>query len=104
MWCIRWTSRRRSGAERLREIMTDLVNRAAVVVQRYGGTVDKFTGDGIMAVFGAPAALEDHAIRACLAALGVQDEAKRLAGEVQARRRRGPAAAGGPELRSGDRR
>ena len=73
------------GAERLREIMTDLVNRAAVVVQRYGGTVDKFTGDGIMAVFGAPVALEDHAVRACLAALGVQEEAKRLAVEVQDR-------------------
>ena len=67
------------GAERLREIMAELVNRAAVAVQRYGGTVDKFTGDGIMAVFGAPVALEDHAVRACLAALGVQEEAKRLA-------------------------
>ena len=71
------------GAERLREIMAELVNRAGAVVQRYGGTVDKFTGDGIMAVFGAPVALEDHAVRACLAALGVQDEAKRLAEEVQ---------------------
>ena len=70
------------GAERLREIMTDLVNRAAVVVQRFGGTVNQFTGDGVMAVFGAPVALEDHAVRACLAALGVQDEAKRLAEEV----------------------
>ena len=67
------------GAERLREIMTELVTRAAAVVQRYGGTVDKFTGDGIMAVFGAPAALEDHAVRACLAALGIQEEAKQLA-------------------------
>ena len=73
------------GAERLREIMTELVNRSSVVVQRYGGTVDKFTGDGIMAVFGAPVALEDHAIRACLAALGVQEEAKRLAVAVQDR-------------------
>jgi class 3 adenylate cyclase len=73
------------GAERLREIMTELVDRAAVVVKRYGGTVDKFTGDGIMAVFGAPVALEDHAVRACLAALGVQEEAKRLAVEVQER-------------------
>src|ERR1700757_3777460 len=61
------------GPERLREIMTELVERSAAVVQRYGGTVDKFTGDGIMAVFGAPVALEDHAIRACLAALGVQE-------------------------------
>src|SRR6201984_1273421 len=70
------------GAERLREIMADLTDRCAAVVQRYGGMVDKFTGDGIMAVFGAPVALEDHAIRACLAASGVQEEAKRLAVDV----------------------
>src|SRR5262245_2151798 len=75
------------GAERLREIMADLADRCAAVVQRYGGTVDKFTGDGIMAVFGAPVALEDHAIRACLAALGIQEGAKRLAAEVQDRDR-----------------
>ena len=73
------------GAERLREIMAELVDRSAAVVQRYGGTVDKFTGDGIMAVFGAPMALEDHAVRACLAALGIQEEAKRLAAEVRER-------------------
>ena len=73
------------GAERLREIMAELVNGASAVVQRYGGTVNQFTGDGIMAVFGAPIALEDHAIRACLAALGIQEEAKRLAAEVQDR-------------------
>ena len=73
------------GAERLREIMAELVERSAAVVKRYGGTVDKFTGDGIMAVFGAPVALEDHAVRACLAALGVQQEAQRLAVEVAER-------------------
>jgi adenylate cyclase len=70
------------GPERLREIMAELVSCASSVVQRYDGTVGSFTGDGIMAVFGAPVALEDHAVRACLAALGVQDEAKRLAEEV----------------------
>jgi class 3 adenylate cyclase len=73
------------GAERLREIMADLADRCAAVVKRFGGTVDKFTGDGIMAVFGAPVALEDHAVRACLAALGVQEETKRLAVEVRER-------------------
>ncbi|HUB57779.1 MAG TPA: adenylate/guanylate cyclase domain-containing protein [Mycobacterium sp.] len=73
------------GAERLREIMAALADLCAAVVQRYGGTVDKFTGDGIMAVFGAPVALEDHAVRASLAAMGLQEEAKRLAGDVKAR-------------------
>ena len=53
------------GAERLREIMAELVTRASEVVKRYDGTVGSFTGDGIMAVFGAPVALEDHAVRAC---------------------------------------
>ena len=45
------------GAERLREIMAELVDRSSAVVQRYGGTLRQFTGDGIMAVFGAPVAL-----------------------------------------------
>jgi len=71
------------GPERLREIMTGLVNRATTVVTRRGGTVDKFTGDGIMAIFGAPAALEDHAFRACLAALDLQKEAEQLAADIE---------------------
>ena len=71
--------------ERLREIMTELAERSAAVVRRYGGGTVEFTGDGVMAVFGAPAALEDHAIRACLVALAIQEETNRLAAEVQRR-------------------
>jgi class 3 adenylate cyclase len=70
--------------ERLRVIMTELLERSAVVVQRYGGTVE-YTGDGVMALFGAPVALEDHAFRACLAALAIQEETTRLAAEVARR-------------------
>ncbi len=70
------------GAERLREIMAGLLDRATAVVGRYGGTVDKFTGDGVMAVFGAPVALEDHAVRACRAALGIHTAISDLADEV----------------------
>src|SRR6185437_10409881 len=75
------------GPERLREVMTELVDQSVAVVQRYGGIVDKFTGDGIMALFGAPIALEDHAFRACLAALEIQQVARRLAVEVARRDR-----------------
>src|SRR6185312_13537828 len=68
--------------ERLRDIMTELVERSAAVVRRYGGGMVDFTGDGLMAVFGAPVALEDHAFRACLAALAIQQETTALAAEV----------------------
>ena len=71
--------------ERLREIMTELVERSAAVVQRYGGGTVEYTGDGVMALFGAPVALEDHAFRACLAALAIQKEADTLAAEVARR-------------------
>ena len=70
--------------ERWREIVTELVERSAAVVRRYGGSVE-FTGDGVMAVFGAPVALEDHAVRACLAALAIQEETSRLAAVVARR-------------------
>src|ERR1700761_7455143 len=68
--------------ERYREVMTDLVERSAAAVHRYGGGTVESTGDGVMAIFGAPIALEDHAFRGCLAALAIQEEAGRLAGEV----------------------
>jgi len=57
------------------EVVSNLlptVQVMAEVVQQFGGTVVKTTGDGIMAIFGAPAALEHHAERACYAALEVQ--------------------------------
>ncbi len=72
------------GPERLREIMAALVTVCSSVVQRHGGTVDKFTGDGVMALFGAPKALEDHAVRACRAALEIQRQAVGLAADVRA--------------------
>ena len=72
------------GTERLREVMSELLRRSRTVVQRYGGTVD-FTGDGIMAIFGAPIALEDHAFRGCLAALDLQEQVRSFAVEVRRR-------------------
>jgi class 3 adenylate cyclase len=70
--------------ERLRQIMTELVERSAALVRRYGGSAE-YTGDGVMALFGAPVALEDHAFRGCLAALAIQEGSTRLAAEVQRR-------------------
>jgi class 3 adenylate cyclase/tetratricopeptide (TPR) repeat protein len=52
-------------------------------VHRFEGTVNQFTGDGIMALFGAPIAHEDHAQRACYAALHLQHELRRYADEVR---------------------
>ncbi len=70
--------------ERWRAIMSELAECSAAVARRYGGTVE-FIGDGVMAIFGAPVALEDHAFRGCLAALAIQERAKRLAVDVQDR-------------------
>ena len=93
------------GAERLREIMAELFDRSSAVVKRYGGTVDKFTGDGIMAVFGAPTTLEDHTpIRACIAALEIHDQTVPLAADVLNRDGVHIAVARRAQFRRGDRR
>lgn len=65
--------------ERLRDVMTELLDRSATVARHYGGGTVEFTGDGLMVLFGAPIALEDHAFRACLAALAIQRDAAELA-------------------------
>ena len=72
----------RVGPERLREIMSALVSRSAEVIERNGGILNNYTGDGLMALFGAPVALEDHTFRACLAAIDIQRAAQELAPEV----------------------
>ncbi len=70
-------------AEAWRTIMDGFFHVLADGVHRYEGTVTQFTGDGIMALFGAPIAHEDHAQRACYAALQLQNDVKRYASEVR---------------------
>src|SRR6266542_720902 len=55
-------------------------------VHRFEGTINQFTGDGIMALFGAPIAHEDHARRACFTALHLQKELRRYAEELRLKR------------------
>jgi class 3 adenylate cyclase/tetratricopeptide (TPR) repeat protein len=69
--------------EEWREIMQRFFSMLAETVTRFEGTVDKFTGDGIMAIFGAPVAHEDHAQRACYAALQMLDDVAEYAGELR---------------------
>src|SRR3954451_19679482 len=66
-----------------RRIMDRFFTILAEGVHRFDGTVDKFTGDGIMALFGAPIAHEDHAQRACYAALHLQEELSEYAAELR---------------------
>jgi class 3 adenylate cyclase len=58
--------------EEARQLLDPVLERMMAAVHRYEGTVNQVMGDGIMALFGAPLAHEDHAIRACYAALAMQ--------------------------------
>jgi class 3 adenylate cyclase/tetratricopeptide (TPR) repeat protein len=60
------------GADTMHEVLQRFFELALAEVHRYEGTVNQFLGDGLMALFGAPVAHEDHARRAVLAALGIQ--------------------------------
>jgi len=68
--------------EDARSILDPVLERMMEAVHRYEGTVNQVMGDGIMALFGAPLAHEDHAVRACYAALRMQDAARRYSDEL----------------------
>jgi class 3 adenylate cyclase/tetratricopeptide (TPR) repeat protein len=68
--------------EEARKLLDPVLERMMEAVHRYEGTVNQVMGDGIMALFGAPLAHEDHAVRACYAALDMQGAIRRYADEV----------------------
>ncbi len=72
-------------SERWGFVLDRFLGIAAGAVHQFEGTVNQFTGDGLLAVFGAPVAHEDHAHRACLAVLELQREVAALAAEVAQR-------------------
>lgn len=65
--------------ESAQAILNPVLEQMIDAVHRYEGTVNRILGDGIMAIFGAPLAYEDHAVRACSAALMMQDSMAKLA-------------------------
>jgi class 3 adenylate cyclase/tetratricopeptide (TPR) repeat protein len=69
--------------EEAQRLLDPVLGRMMESVQRYEGTISSVRGDGIMALFGAPFAYEDHAVRACYAALRMQEAVKRYAHEIQ---------------------
>ena len=69
--------------EEARKILDPVIERMMEAVHRYEGTVNQVMGDGIMALFGAPVAHEDHAVRACYAALRMQESLKRYTDETR---------------------
>jgi class 3 adenylate cyclase len=69
--------------EEARHLLDPVLDRMMAAVHQYEGTVNQVMGDGIMALFGAPLAHEDHAVRACYAALRMQEAVKQYATEVQ---------------------
>jgi len=69
--------------EEARKLLDPVLERMIEAVHRYEGTVNQVMGDGIMALFGAPLAHEDHAVRACYAALRMQDAVARYAEDLR---------------------
>jgi class 3 adenylate cyclase/tetratricopeptide (TPR) repeat protein len=81
--------------EEARALLDPVLERLIDAVHRFEGTVNQVMGDGIMALFGAPLSQEDHALRACYAALHMQESIGEYAAEM--RRRRGAE----PQIRVG---
>ena len=75
----------RLGAEEMHAVMDRFIQTVCEQVHAYEGTVNQFLGDGAMALFGAPLALEDAPRRAVRAALGIQRAVAELSGELRAR-------------------
>ena len=69
--------------EEARKLLDPVIERMMEAVHRYEGTVNQVMGDGIMALFGAPLAHEDHAVRACYAALRMQEQVARYAEDAR---------------------
>jgi class 3 adenylate cyclase len=69
--------------EEARQLLDPVLERMITSVHHYEGTVNQVMGDGIMTMFGAPIAHEDHAVRACYAALAVQAALHRYSEEVR---------------------
>src|SRR5712692_6532227 len=69
--------------EEARQLLDPVLEQMMAAVHRYEGTVNQIMGDGIMALFGAPIAHEDHAVRACYAALAMQDAIRRYSEDVR---------------------
>src|SRR5581483_7504846 len=69
--------------EEARRLLDPVLERMMEAVHRYEGTVNQVMGDGIMALFGAPLAHEDHAVRACYAALRMQESVRQYAEDVR---------------------
>src|SRR4030095_601348 len=68
--------------EEARKLLDPVLELMMEAVHRYEGTVNQVMGDGIMALFGAPLAHEDHAVRACYAALRMQESVARYVAEI----------------------
>jgi len=69
--------------EEARTLLDPVLEHMCEAVEKYGGTVSQVMGDGIMALFGAPVSWEDHAVRACHAALSMQDLVRHYGDDIQ---------------------